>query len=539
MTHPTPDSTSDTAAEQRSAALVRRRRRPGRANVPDDARARSTVRGVLLLQVAANGLGVVVVVLYLWLLYPVRGGEQFSSAELNIVGFGLYLLAMMLGAIPLNAWFLRRAVSWVREGRPPTDRQRKLLFSLPTVETLTALVSWFGAAVLFGLLNRDAQRVGAGIVLAGVVTCTLLYLVLEGHFRPVYALALADADLPADRRDVMPRLMLAWLLGSGVPLVAIGLSPVISPEPLDSTRLAWLTVLAAVAGGAVMSAAAVSVARPLNRVREALRRIEQGDLDTHVPVDDLGELGRLAEGVNDMVAGMREREQLRDLFGRQVGQAGLADLAASADGEPTLQGERRDVTVLFVDLRGYTRYAERHSPEEVVAMLNRFFRVVVAVVNREGGWVNKFEGDAALCIFGAPQHMDDHAARALRAAVALPVELAQSGTLLGAGIGVATGEVIAGFVGTPERFEYTVIGDVVNLAARLCDRAKEDRAGAYADASTFESAGRPDGWEPGGRLAIRGRRERAEIYRPEAAPRPRRSWFSGTPLAARAERRAL
>ena len=96
---------------------------------------------------------------------------------------------------------------------------------------------------------------------------------------------------------------------------------------------------------------------------------------------------------------MREREELRELFGRQVGQADLADMAFA--GRTVGQGTRREVTVLFVDLRGYTRYSERHEPEEVVAMLNRFFRVVVAVVNREGGWINKFEGDAALCLFGA------------------------------------------------------------------------------------------------------------------------------------------
>jgi adenylate cyclase len=126
-------------------------------------------------------------------------------------------------------------VSWVRVGNPPTERQRKLLFSLPAFETLTALVSWVGAAVLFGVLNADVQRISVGIALAGVVTCTLLYLLLEGHFRPVYALALADADLPADRRDVWPRLMLSWLLGSAVPLVAIGLSPLISPAPLGGS----------------------------------------------------------------------------------------------------------------------------------------------------------------------------------------------------------------------------------------------------------------------------------------------------------------
>jgi adenylate cyclase len=267
-----------------------------------------------------------------------------------------------------------------------------------------------------------------------------------------------------------------------------------------------------------------------------MRRIEQGDLDTHVPVDDLGELGRLAEGVNNLGAGIREREELRDLFGRQVGQAGLVELALGGH-EPTSSGERRDVTVLFVDLSGYTRFSESHSPEEVVAMLNRFFRVVVAVVNREGGWVNKFEGDAALCIFGAPGEQEDHADRALRAAAALPKDLAQTDDLLGAGIGVASGEVIAGFVGTAERFEYTVIGDVVNLASRLCDEAKTTRPGVLAAASTIQDAHQRENWSPAGRLSIRGRREKAVVYAPKES-QTRRARRYGTPWSSNSERSA-
>ena len=502
-------------------------------------RARSTVRGVVLLQLVANGLGVVVVALYFTFLLPPAAEGELAGIDLNLAVFGLYLAANVLLLLPLNALMLRRAVAWVREGHAPTERQRRFLFSLPGFETLTALGSWFGAAVLFGVLNEDVQRVSVGIALAGVVTCTLLYLLLEGHFRPLYALALADADLPADRRDVWPRLMLSWLLGSAVPLVAIGLSPLISPVALDPTRLAWLAMVGAAAGGVVMSVAAVSVSRPLNRVRDALRRIEQGDTDVAVPVDDLGELGRLAEGVNDLVAGIREREELREVFSRQVGQAGLADLAlAVADGDAAI-GDRREVTVLFVDLQGYTRFAEGRPPEEVVAMLNRFFRVVVAVVNREGGWINKFEGDAALYLFGAPQHQPDHAARALRAAAALPRELEAGGLQLRAGVGVATGQVLAGFVGTVERFEYTVIGDVVNLAARLCEHAKEERTGVLAAATTVLEAGTAGGadtWVGAGRLAVRGRREKAAVYRP-AAPSRRARWV-GTPWSSRAERRA-
>lgn len=496
------------------------------------ARARSTVRGVVRLQILANGLGAFAVFCYFSFLLSPQAEDGLADNNLNLLAFTCYSAAMVLLALPLNTLFVRRAMNWVREGKTPTDSQRKLLFSLPLAETLTALISWIGSAILFGVINHDVQRVSLGILLAGVVTCTLLYLLLEGHFRPVYALALADADLPADRRDVLPRLMLAWLLGSAVPLISIGLIPIISPASVEGYRLTGIAAVSLIAGVVVMGLAARSVARPLNTIRDALKDIEQGDLNVYIPIDDLGELGRLAEGVNDLAAGMREQELLRELFQRQVGQAGLADLAIDQGISGT--GSKREVTVLFVDLRGYTRFSESHPPEDVVAMLNRFFRVVVAEVSRAGGWVNKFEGDAALCLFGAPQDQTDHADRALRAAVSLPAALEAADDLLGAGIGVASGEVIAGFVGTPERFEYTVIGDVVNLASRLCDEAKAVPSGVLASSSTILSASQREAWVPSGRLTIRGRQEKAAVYtlRPAQKRRARRY---GTPWSSKPE----
>ena len=468
------------------------------------ARARSTVRGVLGFQLLANGLGLSIILLYVSLLFP--PGNTDEESAVNVKVFGAYLALNLVVGLPVNLLLLRRAVVWVREGTAATARQRWLVLRLPILETGTALVSWFGGAVLFAIINESARRVSVGIALAGVVTCTLLYLLLEGHFRPVFALALRDADLPEGRRDVWPRLMLAWLLGSGMPIALLGVAPLLDKR-FEASRLPWIAAFGLLGGGAVMTVAAISVSRPLNRLRSVLRDVEQGDFDIEVPVDDLGELGRLAEGVNDLVAGLRERERLRDLFGRQVGAPALAHLPT--DGEAIeAGGEQREVTVLFVDLQGYTRYSETNSPEAVVAMLNRFFRVVVAAINREGGWVSKFEGDAALCVFGAPQHDDAHAANALRAAEALLRDLARDDHVLPAGIGVATGTAVAGFIGTPERFEYTVIGNCVNLASRLCDLAKDERSGVLATVDTWQEAGRPEGWVDVGRVRIRGRSQR-------------------------------
>ena len=171
-----------------------------------------------------------------------------------------------------------------------------------------------------------------------------------------------------------------------------------------------------------------------------------------------------------MAEGLRERERIRDLFGRQVGE----EVARAALSEGVrLGGEEREIGALFVDLTGSTSMALAMPPTHVVRLLNKFFRVVIDVVESEGGFVNKFEGDAALCVFGAPAPSEDPAGQALCAARKLAERLEREVPEIGFGIGVSAGRAVAGNVGAEHRFEYTVIGDPVNEAARLSDLAKE------------------------------------------------------------------
>jgi adenylate cyclase len=212
-----------------------------------------------------------------------------------------------------------------------------------------------------------------------------------------------------------------------------------------------------------------------------------------------------------MMQGLRERDRLQDLFGRQVGDA-VAARALTHGVE--LGGEVREVAVLFVDVVGSTGLAVSVGPTEVVQRLNAFFSVVIDVVHGHGGWVNKFEGDAALCIFGAPLDCDDAPTSALAAArelasrlVELPIEAA---------IGVACGPVVAGNVGAESRFEYTVIGDAVNTAARLTELAKTSDGCVLADAAVLAdaTAEEADCWVAGERVLLRGRNEKTVLARP-------------------------
>jgi adenylate cyclase len=173
------------------------------------------------------------------------------------------------------------------------------------------------------------------------------------------------------------------------------------------------------------------------------------------------------------------------------------------------------VAVLFVDVVGSTELAASRDPREVVALLNDFFAEVVEAVDAQGGWVNKFEGDAALAIFGAPAPLPNRAAAALAAARDLDARLQERVSGLRAAIGVSSGTVVAGHVGAESRFEYTVIGDPVNEAARLTELAKEHPgrilASGVAVAAAEDEARR---WQLGDAVTVRGRAEPTRLASP-------------------------
>jgi len=241
--------------------------------------------------------------------------------------------------------------------------------------------------------------------------------------------------------------------------------------------------------------------------------VQRGNYNAHVQIYDASELGLLQAGFNDMVRELSERQRLRDLFGRYVGE----DVARRAlESSPELGGLERNVAVLFVDLVGSTKLAATRPPAEVVSLLNEFFRVVVETVNNHGGFVNKFQGDAALAIFGAPLEHPDGAGAALAAARELCEKLVDVVGEKEFGIGVSAGRAIAGHIGAQARFEYTVIGDPVNEAARLTELAKIEEGHVLASAIAVSNALDAEAlcWDVGEVVDLRGRTAPTQLARP-------------------------
>jgi adenylate cyclase len=476
----------------------------------------------------ANVIGAAVVFgLSAWVLPEGPLPDPAEVRRINVILLGCYLLV----AVPVGLfWGSRRFRMRAARSADQAERreQRMVLYGPLRLVTVQAVL-WVAAAALFGALNarysvRLAASVGETIVLGGITTCALSYLLSERILRRTAARVLASR--PPGRRvlpGVIVRSLLFWALGTAVPVIGLLLSAVSAlvygDVPADRLAVIVLAIggTAVVVGLLVTVGAARAVADPVNAVRRAMRRVERGELDAGVTVYDGTELGQLQAGFNTMVAGLRERERIHDLFGRQVGRDVAS--AAAAAGEVRLGGEIRQVAVLFVDLVGSTGLVAERRPEDVVGLLNRFFGVVVGAVEDHGGWINKFEGDAALAVFGAPVADDDAAGCALAAGRVLAARLAAELPELTAGIGISAGDAVAGNVGDVSRYEYTVIGDPVNEAARLTELAKTvpGRVLAAGRAVALAGAGEAQRWEVGDETVLRGRGEPTRLATPRAA----------------------
>ncbi|OBF08321.1 hypothetical protein A5730_11565 [Mycobacterium sp. ACS4054] len=478
-----------------------------------------------VLVLGANLIGIVVALLLVIVAVPQPSIFHDAPAWITFGVSPAYIaLALAVGTY----WITRRTVislRWAIEERSPNADDERNTFLAPWRIARFDLILWgVGAVVyttLYGLINTlFIPRFLVAVSICGVLVATASYLIAEFALRPVAAQAL-EAGPPPRRfsAGIMGRTMVVWFLGSGLPVLGIaflaGFQALL--RNLTETEFAVGVLIVSMAtvifGCLLMWILAWLTATPVRVVRAALRRVERGDLRGDLVVFDGTELGELQRGFNAMVDGLRERERVRDLFGRHVGR----EVALAAERErPKLGGEERHVAVLFIDIVGSTQLVTSRPPAETVQLLNRFFGIVVEEVDRHCGLVNKFEGDATLAIFGAPNHLERPEDEALAAARAMAERLDNEMSECEAGIGVAAGQVVAGNVGARERFEYTVIGGPVNEAARLCELAKSHpgRLLATADALQGASENERARWSLGETVTLRGHERPTQLASP-------------------------
>ena len=267
-------------------------------------------------------------------------------------------------------------------------------------------------------------------------------------------------------------------------------------EPLYALRRRVTLIGAAALAAALVVGALLAggIAAPLQTLVGAMRDVLRGNLRRRTEVKRDDEIGFLAHSFNEMVAGLEEREAIKDTFGRFVSR----DVAAAVlGGGAALSGERREVTILFQDVRGFTSLAEHTEPDALVHLVNRLMTEMVAAVEGQGGTIRQFTGDGVMALFGAPAQHSDDPQRGVRAALAMVERLprlnhdlaAEGFSALRIGVGIHTGDVVAGKIGPDERVEYSVVGDAVNLASRIEGLTKEMQAVILVSGETASRLG--------------------------------------------------
>lgn len=399
--------------------------------------------------------------------------------------------------------FPREAI--VRAGWPPF-----VVASVPLSAFLTVKfdLPYYSAAVIF-----------AASLVAIMYAAILTFFGSELFYRPV--LRDIARQLPNDFASAPAGVSLRWKLLGTLPLINVITGVVVSG--LSTTGTVTLSDLGVDVVVAVVVAFTISleltvlltksVVGPIRELLRATERVGGGDLSPRVPVTSGDELGALATSFNAMVTGLEERERLRAAFGSYV-DPGVAERVL-AEGE-LLEGQEREATVMFVDVRDFTAFAEKASASEAVAQLNDFFGLVVPIVMEHGGHANKFIGDGLLAVFGVPERQPDHASRAVAAACAIAAEVERRyAGGIGIGIGINSGPVIAGSIGGGGRLEFTVIGDPVNVAARVEKATRElgDTILLTEATRCLLTAPEPS-LEARGSVDLRGKSEPIPVYSP-------------------------
>jgi len=421
-------------------------------------------------------------------------------------------------------WNITPSLHWFVTGAEPNPRQQRDAINMVRRQTFFLFATWVisGTVVIAANLAgglSTAVMIVVAVLFGGTSSISTSLLFAQSIYRPIVAAANKEFTSRDTAPGVIARLVMMWLVNSALPSLAIALLVVahsygwfVPTTASVVTPVVVITVVSVALGLRALILVARSISDPINDVVDAMAQVERGELGQTVDVYEQSEIGRLQHGFNRMVAGLSERDRLRDLFGRHVGPE-VARLAVEAD--DSAASKSREVAILFIDLADSTQLAASRTPQEVADVLNAFFRIVVAAVDERHGLINKFQGDAALAVFGAPVQTDGAATAALETARALSADL-RALPAVDFGIGVSAGAVFAGNIGGENRYEYTVIGDPVNEAARLADTAKTMPGRTAASGAAIDRAGDVEGhhWRRNGSVVLRGRAEATDISVP-------------------------
>ncbi len=453
--------------------------------------------------------------------------ESDRYVEAAAVTFGAVLVMVFLTVFPGLGAF-RQLEQWTAGGGADRATVLNATYTFTRKVKARAVVAHaVGVACLFILVGAIAGASGTRLVQYAVVGAAfgLSVALIAVHSLPETAMRPARIALAGDTGigDNLPRsrptfaawsdltvLAAAFAFAISGAMLAVVIKPAAEVPALCVAIALALTVVFAmpITVGAGFSPSM----RPIRDLAEGTERVAAGDYSQRLPVVQDDDLGALAASFNRMQAGLAERQRLQGAFGTYVDPALASRLLEQ--GDDVFTGERREVTVMFVDIRDFTPFAEANTAEDTVARLNALFEIVVPAVVEAGGHVNKFLGDGALAVFGAPNDLADHADAAVAAAVLIYRLVAERfGGALRIGIGINTGVVIAGTIGGGGKLEFTLIGDTVNVAARVEQLTKTTGDAILLTQQTVDAlAARPAALTDRGMHALKGKSAEVQVF---------------------------
>lgn len=484
----------------------------------------SVRRGYLLITVSAAPVDFLFTLGFLWL----TGAWDFAPRSLGVG------LLFMLGVNYLLAQRLFEPIRRFLVGEASFDDIQRRITQLPlltarNVGILAMFVTAFRLTATYVLSDPAMSDVPQPTVADMITLCLVLpafYFTYAYFGISDYLTRLCDFIFRHHGRNLemflgsyMLKLVVALVVISVAPLAAV----IVDLFSYDGDRLRFeITNDVGVAFLAVAMVAffvSRSLMRPITNLSRAMGKVAEGDLGVRVPVTSNDEVGELTGQFNTMVEGLRERERIRETFGRYVDES-VAATILRRQGDGALSGEIGEATILFTDIAGFTTIAEYLSPSELVAMLNEYLETVLEPIRRNGGVVNTFIGDGLFASFNMPLACPDHACAAVQAAIDIQRAVGDRtfgdfGVALATRVGVSTGPVIGGSVGTGQRMSYTLLGDTVNLAARLEALNKDHGTRILVSQSTRDACGARFAFTPLGAVAVRGRSEQIAVFTPD------------------------
>lgn len=506
-------------------------------------------RRLLWTLLIANFSGALLTVGYFRFLHPAQVDHSVLHSDLVSVSELLFFAAAfsmlaLVGLATASRWALRAGK--FDEPLPNTADNRSLrqwALRVPANLTLISLFGWFTGALIWAwawptftgtFALADAVRHAVGLIFVmGPVVAIYIFLATERHWREQLPWLMPDGELTglcAPRLGVHLRLTILFIMLSLLPILILSIATIARAEALmqdtkgSRAGMIWSLISIQVALGAMSLLVAMrlanfvtaSVVAPIRQLVHAMGQVQSGKLDVHCPVVSNDELGEASEGFNHMVAGLREREVMRETFGKYVSPE-IRDEILS--GRVSLEGGLRNVSILFADLRGFTTWVENSRPADVVSDLNAYFSEMDAAIRSHDGLVLQFIGDEIEAVFGAPIADARQADKAVAAALAMQARLEDWNAARGRegkvelrhGIGIHSGDVVAGNIGSDTRMAYSLVGDVVNVASRIQALNKELGTNILVSAQTCAQLTDQHRLGQASIARVRGRREEVAV----------------------------